>query len=82
MNNKLLKQLKVLSTNDNSTYSVIAQYLLKMYDIKNIENLKIIQIQNECHVSSSTIVRFCKHIGCSGFSELKYKLIQVKKKMI
>ncbi|MBF1092344.1 MAG: MurR/RpiR family transcriptional regulator, partial [Solobacterium sp.] len=32
------------------------------------------QFSNNVHVSSSSILRFCKKIGFSGFSELKYNI--------
>lgn len=32
------------------------------------------KLANDIHVSTATIVRFCKKLGCEGFMELKYKL--------
>lgn len=31
-------------------------------------------LANHVHVSTATVIRFCKKLGCSGFIELKYKL--------
>lgn len=31
-------------------------------------------LANHVHVSTATVIRFCKKLGCSGFTELKYKL--------
>lgn len=41
-----------------------------------IEKLSIRQLAEKCHVSKSTIVRVCKKIGLSGFSEFKYQIQQ------
>ena len=32
------------------------------------------QLADEVHVSTATVMRFCKKMGYSGFSELKYKI--------
>lgn len=76
MGKRLIKQLEDLSDGKNYSYAGIADYLLKIESIEKIENLKIKYLQHTCHVSSTTIIRFCKALGLSGFSELKYKLAQ------
>ncbi len=38
-----------------------------------IPYMRIRELANETHVSTTTILRFCKKIGCDGFSEFKYK---------
>lgn len=40
----------------------------------SIANQTIQQFSNCMHVSSSSILRFCKKLGFSGFSELKYNI--------
>lgn len=36
--------------------------------------MRIRELANEAHVSTTTILRFCKKLGCEGFSEFKIKL--------
>lgn len=56
------------------------------YIIKNNEKviyMRIRELANEAHVSTTTILRFCKKMGCDGFSEFKLKLkIDIEKKDI
>ncbi|MCM3160687.1 hypothetical protein [Metabacillus litoralis] len=35
--------------------------------------MRIRNLADETHVSTSTIMRFCKKLNCEGFSELKVK---------
>ncbi|RAS80073.1 MurR/RpiR family transcriptional regulator [Priestia endophytica] len=47
------------------------------YICKNGEKvvyMRIRDLANETHVSTSTILRFCRKINCEGFSEFKVKL--------
>lgn len=47
------------------------------YIIKNTEKvvyMRIRELANEAHVSTTTILRFCKKLDCEGFSEFKLKL--------
>lgn len=60
----ILRQEKYGSTNYR-----IAEYLLSHSDI---EKLSTQLISDNCHVSKSSISRFCKTIGVEDFSELKY----------
>lgn len=46
------------------------------YIMKNSEKvmyMKIRDLANEAHVSTTTILRFCKKVNCVGFSEFKLK---------
>lgn len=46
------------------------------YIMKNSEKvicMRIRELANEAHVSTTTILRFCKKINCEGFSEFKIK---------
>lgn len=50
---------------------------LYSYIIKNSEKviyMRIRELANEAHVSTTTILRFCKKLNCEGFSEFKVKL--------
>lgn len=46
------------------------------YIMKNREKvmyMKIRDLANEAHVSTTTVLRFCKKVKCEGFSEFKFK---------
>ena len=49
-------------------YNYVVQNKEKVLD-ESIRELAI-----DVHVSTATIVRFCKKLGCEGLMELKYKL--------
>lgn len=51
--------------------------LLYNYITKNSDKviyMRIRELANETHVSTSSILRFCKKLNCEGFSEFKVKL--------
>ena len=53
------------------------ELLLYKYVIKNSEKvvyMRIRELADEAHVSTTTILRFCKKFGCNGYSEFKIKL--------
>lgn len=53
------------------------ELVLYRYIIKNIEKviyMRIRELAEEAHVSTTTILRFCKKFGCNGYSEFKVKL--------
>jgi len=50
----------------------IYDYIQKNPD--KIHQLKIRELASELHVSTATILRFCKKLGCSGYAEFKFKL--------
>ena len=62
------------SSDDGSTNYHIAQYLLSH---PNAFESSISELASECHVSKSTISRFCRDVGLSDFAELK-ELMRVK----
>ena len=68
--------LKDLEKEDN-LYSIIASYFLSLTP-KQIEKLKMKDVENACHVSSPSIVRFCKKCGVYSFSRFKYEFYQQK----
>ena len=45
-----------------------------MKNTKKVLNESIRELANDKHVSTATIMRFCKKMGCEGFTELKYRL--------
>lgn len=53
------------------------EMLLYNYVTKNIEKviyMRIRELSDETHVSTSSILRFCRKLNCDGFSEFKIKL--------
>jgi DNA-binding MurR/RpiR family transcriptional regulator len=59
-----------------STFNELEVSLYK-YIIKNTDKviyMRIRDLANETHVSTSTILRFCRKVDCEGFSEFKIKL--------
>lgn len=56
----------------NELEMLVYQYILEHMD--NVPKLTIRQLSTNCHVSTSTILRFCSKMGFDGFSELKYEV--------
>lgn len=46
-------------------------YIIKIKD--RVVNMTIREVASEAHVSTTTILRLCKKLGCNGFSEFKVK---------
>ncbi|WP_067842224.1 MurR/RpiR family transcriptional regulator [Amphibacillus sediminis] len=70
------KQIANFSSLEHSLYS---------YIIKNIDKvvyMRIRDLANETHVSTTTILRFCQKLNCEGFSEFKIKLKMYKEEQV
>jgi len=53
------------------------ELLLYRYIMKNSEKvvyMRIRELADQAHVSTTTILRFCKKLNCNGYSEFKVKL--------
>ncbi|MCC8027588.1 MAG: MurR/RpiR family transcriptional regulator [Clostridium sp.] len=50
----------------------VADYILKNSD--KIKNMKINILAKECGASTTTVTRFCKKMGCSSFTDLKFDI--------
>ena len=61
---------QVESLNETETY--VYNYVIK--NTKEVLNESIRELANDTHVSTATVMRFCKKMGCEGFTELKYRL--------
>mgnify|MGYP004534114009 CR=1 FL=1 len=61
-------QVNNLNETEVHVYNYIMQNKEKILD----ESIR--ELANDVHVSTATIVRFWKKLGCEGFIELKYKL--------
>lgn len=40
---------------------------------ENIGHMKIKELADEAHVSTATVLRFCRKVGCEGYAEFKLK---------
>ena len=56
----------------NETEAHVYSYAIQNKD--SVLEHSIRELANEIHVSTATILRFCKKMGCAGFLEFKYKL--------
>lgn len=43
---------------------------------EKVQYMRIREFAEEAHVSTSTVLRFCKKVGCDGYAEFKLKLRQ------
>ena len=57
----------------NQTENKIIEYILQ--NMHNFETMNIQKISDKLFISPNTIVRLCKKLGYSGFSELKYEIM-------
>lgn len=55
----------------NSIEIILYNYI--MNNKKEIISMRIRDLANETHVSTTSIMRFCKKVNCDGFSEFKIK---------
>jgi DNA-binding MurR/RpiR family transcriptional regulator len=53
---------------ETSLYNYITQ------NIEKVVYMRIRELADETHVSTATILRFCRKVDCEGFSEFKVKL--------
>ena len=49
----------------------VYNYIMRHQD--QVVEMKIRELADATHVSTTTILRFCKKIGCNGYSEFKLK---------
>lgn len=62
---------------ETALYNYISQ------NSEKVAYMRIRELANETHVSTATILRFCRKVHCNGFSEFKIKLkmsLEEKKK--
>ncbi len=63
-----VEQLQSLNDLEREVY----EYVLK--NQSNIQYMRIRELASGAHVSTSTVLRFCKKVGCNGYAEFKLKL--------
>lgn len=64
------EQISRLNTTETYVYNYVIQ------NIKKVLKMSIRELAEETHVSTATIIRFCKKLDCDGFVEFKYMLKQ------
>lgn len=65
-----VEKIKKLNETEFQIYNYLSTH------IKDVRHLTIREFAKLTHVSTATIVRFCRHLGFLGFSELKYHIMQ------
>lgn len=64
------EQLRKMNPGEFRVYNFIASHL------DAVPEMNIRQVAERAGVSSTTVLRFCEKAGCSGYSELKYRIRQ------
>lgn len=72
------EQIKSLNELELEVY----EFIMSHWD--KVRYMKIRELADEAHVSTTTILRFCKKMGCSGYMEfkMKFKLLQESVKTV
>lgn len=63
-----VEQVKKLNDLERMVY----EYVVK--ESEKVKYMRIRELASEVHVSTSTVLRFCKKMGCSGYAEFKLHL--------
>ncbi len=61
-------QIESLNELEMSVYSYVISHA------EAVSRMKIRELADAVHVSTSTVLRFCSKMGCEGFSEFRYQL--------
>ena len=65
-----VEQVKSLNELELEVYQYVMQHQAA------VPYMRIRELASEAHVSTTTILRFCKKLDCDGYAEFKYKLKQ------
>ena len=63
-------QIKSLNELELSVYQYVTQHQ------SSVPYMRIRELAAEAHVSTTTVLRFCKKIGCDGYAEFKLRMKQ------
>ncbi|MDO4173805.1 MAG: MurR/RpiR family transcriptional regulator [Eubacteriales bacterium] len=63
-----VEQVKSLNELELNVY----QYVMQHH--QNVAYMRIRELAAEAHVSTTTVLHFCKKMGCDGFTEFKWRL--------
>ncbi len=58
----------------------LAVYNYVIQNIGQVRTMKIRELADQAHVSTTTVLRFCSKMGCDGYSEFKLRLKILKEK--
>lgn len=61
------KQIQSLNETELEVYKYISK------NPKKVQQMKIRDVAEAAHVSTTTVLRFCKKVGCDGYAEFKIK---------
>ena len=56
----------------NETEACVYNYVMQHKNQVLEESIR--ELADHVHVSTASVIRFCKKLGCSGFTDFKYKL--------
>ena len=73
MNNEIILRIKSLFPDFTKSEKKVALYMSQ--HMPQITYLSIGDLANQCEVGETTILRFCKRLGFSGYYELKQQVI-------
>lgn len=62
------EQIQSMNELELEVYHYVAAHL------RAVPYMRIRELAAEAHVSTTTVLRFCKKVGCNGYSELKFKI--------
>lgn len=62
------EQIRSLNNLEIEVYNYVITHMDRML------RMKIREVADETHVSTTTVLRFCAKMGCDGYAEFKYKL--------
>lgn len=62
------EQLQLLNELEFEVYKYVSVHL------EEVPKMKIRDLADKAHVSTSTVLRFCHKVGCDGYSELKVNI--------
>ncbi|SPC37258.1 putative Phosphosugar-binding transcriptional regulator [Pseudolactococcus piscium] len=65
-----IEKIKKLNETEFQIYNYLTDH------ITDVSQMTIREFAQLTHVSTATIVRFCRHLGFTGFSELKFYIMQ------
>ena len=65
-----IEKIKKLNETEFQIYNFLMEHMA------DVSKMTIRELAQMTHVSAATIVRFCRHLGFAGFSELKFHMMQ------
>jgi DNA-binding MurR/RpiR family transcriptional regulator len=65
-----IEKIKKLNETEFQIYNFLMDH------VAEVSKMTIRELAQMTHVSAATIVRFCRHLGFAGFSELKFHMTQ------